>query len=71
MLDLADLPAWVEPAMRVLLIAVVAVIAIVWARLPQDELAHPLRDDPRADPDGPDEDQTGTNPTALDGASVE
>jgi hypothetical protein len=24
---------------------VVAVIAVVWAKLPADELAHPLRDD--------------------------
>jgi hypothetical protein len=24
---------------------IVAAVAIVWARLPQDELAHPLRDD--------------------------
>jgi MFS family permease len=47
--------------------AVVAVIAIVWARLPQDELAHPLRDDPEE----PGADQNGTNPTALDEASVE
>jgi MFS family permease len=28
---------------------VVAVVAIVWARLPQDEIAHPLRDEPELD----------------------
>nr|WP_297414507.1 hypothetical protein [uncultured Nocardioides sp.] len=39
--------------------AVVAVVAIVWARLPQDELAHPLRDEPV------------TTPTPLDGAPAE
>jgi small conductance mechanosensitive channel len=32
MLDIADMPAWVEPTLRVLLIAVVAVVAIVVLR---------------------------------------
>jgi small conductance mechanosensitive channel len=32
MLDLSDLPAWVEPALRVLLIAIVAIVAIVLLR---------------------------------------
>ena len=57
--------------------AVVAVVAILWARLPQDELAHPLRDEP--DPTEPDTvdpdhskadhteaDHTGTTPPGLD-----
>lgn len=33
---------------------IVAIIAIIWAKLPQDEIAHPLRDKP-GDPDEPDE----------------
>jgi MFS family permease len=42
---------------------VFAVVAIVWARLPHDEIAHPLRDEP---------DQSAQPaPTTLDGAPAE
>jgi MFS family permease len=34
---------------------VVAIIAIVWAKLPQDELAHPLRDEPDVELRSPDD----------------
>ena len=42
--------------------AVIAVVAILWARLPQDEIAHPLRDE---------EGQAETTPSGLDAAPVE
>ncbi|WP_028653710.1 MFS transporter [Nocardioides halotolerans] len=38
---------------------VFAVVAIVWARLPQDELAHPLRDDNQSIADEPTDEPTG------------
>jgi MFS family permease len=47
--------------------AVFAVVAILWARLPQDEIAHPLRDDQ----DGEAEDGTAPTPSGLDPATVE
>ncbi|WP_205471883.1 MFS transporter [Nocardioides sp. SYSU D00038] len=46
---------------------VVAIVAILWARLPQDELAHPLRDEPADRSDGPDtsgDDDGGPGPAA-------
>ena len=30
---------------------IVATIAIVWAKMPADEIAHPLRDDPEQGPE--------------------
>jgi MFS family permease len=47
--------------------AVFAVVAILWARLPQDEIAHPLRDDQ----DGEAEDGNAPTPAGLDPATVE
>jgi MFS family permease len=38
---------------------VFAVVAIVWARLPQDELAHPLRDENQSIADEPTDEPTG------------
>jgi MFS family permease len=51
--------------------AVVAVVAIVWARLPQDELAHPLRGDEPGESGSADQDRPATPPTALDESPVE
>jgi hypothetical protein len=45
---------------------VVAVVAILWARLPQDEIAHPLRDDEDGESTGEAE-----TPAGLDPATVE
>jgi MFS family permease len=43
---------------------VVAVVAILWARLPQDELAHPLRDD--EEPDSDDVTAPGLDPATAE-----
>ncbi len=46
---------------------VFAIVAVLWARLPQDELAHPLRDD---DEPSPEAQRTRTDPDLLDQATV-
>ena len=46
---------------------IVAIVAIIWAKLPEDEIANPLRDDPddSDDPDDPDDEDSGSGAEGL------
>ncbi|TDE13029.1 MFS transporter [Jiangella asiatica] len=49
---------------------VVAVVAIIWAKLPADELAHPLRDGPEPGPDTAPDASAGAEPDADVGPAL-